>query len=58
MRRSGIWVVGVTVTALWVTSSRKRANLEAAEWVVIDTWECDVRQGTNDIIETVRHAHG
>ena len=53
-----MWVLGVTVTALWVTSGRKRANLEAAERVVIETRACDVRQGTNDIIETVRHAHG
>ncbi len=28
------------------------------DWVMIETWECDVHERTRDVIETVRHAHG
>lgn len=37
---------------------RKRASLEAATWNVIETWECDVRDRTDIVIESIRRAHG
>ena len=36
--------------------ARKRANLEEAGWVVIEAWECDVRDRADAIAARVRNA--
>ena len=34
--------------------ARKRANLEAADWRVIETWECDLRDRVAEVTGSVR----
>jgi DNA mismatch endonuclease (patch repair protein) len=33
--------------------ARKRANLEKAGWTVVETWECDVRDNSPAVVDSV-----
>lgn len=36
--------------------ARKRANLEAADWTVVETWECDVKREPARVVASIRKA--
>lgn len=36
--------------------ARKRRDLEAINWLVVEAWECDVRDRTGDVLDRVKQA--